>query len=129
LDEGHWQKSSHVWHNLADALAPKCLEGLSDLGLSEEQTENLSFQQRAKLCEFGAAVNFPRRIDDPVCRFMNQTVDPIVACADSLNVDAHATIGIAKHRAGHGAKIGHISPSVKWVVGGSAYLLPSTQHR
>jgi hypothetical protein len=27
-------------HKLADALAPKCLEGLSDLGLSDEQTEN-----------------------------------------------------------------------------------------
>jgi hypothetical protein len=40
LDEGHWQKSSHFWHKLADALAPKCLEGLSDLGLSDEQTEN-----------------------------------------------------------------------------------------
>jgi hypothetical protein len=106
---------------------------LSDLGLSDEQTENFFPATRAASLnyerEFGAAVNFPRRIDDPVCRFMNQTVDPIVACADSLNVDAHATIGIAKHRAGHGAKIGHISPSVKWVVGGSAYLLPSTQHR
>jgi hypothetical protein len=47
LDEGHWQKSSHFWHKLADALAPKCLEGLSDLGLSDEQTESFLSKQRA----------------------------------------------------------------------------------